>query len=113
MAKARVANVDRRDSSIGLTKRIPRGLRRAAPGDQDFLVSTRFHFRPNQMKLGPATVRVIIEVAVFVQTGKRGRIGHTFVEVADLLAAVHLTLLGCRGQDGRLAAQSSSGIVYQ
>src|SRR5450631_3708526 len=96
MAKARVANVDRRDSSIGLTKRIPRGLRRATPGDQDFLVSTRLHCGPNQMKLSPAAVWVLIEVAMFVQTGERGRIGHSFVEVADLLAAVHLTLLGCR-----------------
>ena len=38
VAQARVADVDRRDSRIGLAKRVPRGLRSAASGDQDFLV---------------------------------------------------------------------------
>ena len=41
------------------------------------------------MKLGSATVSVLVEVAVFVQARERGRIGHPFVEVADFLAAVH------------------------
>ena len=89
VAQARVADVDRRDSSIGLAKRVPRRLRRAAAGDQDFLVSARLLGGPNQMELGSATVRVLVEVAVLVQTGERGRIGHPFVEVADFLAPVH------------------------
>ena len=33
VAKARVAYVDRRDSSIGLAERVPRGLRRATASD--------------------------------------------------------------------------------
>ena len=89
VAQARVADVDRRDSRIGLAKRVPRGLRRAAAGNQDFLSSPRLLGRPHQMKLGPATVRVLVEV-VFVQARARGRIGHPFVEVADFLAAAHL-----------------------
>ena len=89
VAKARVADVDRRDSSIGLAERIPRGLRRAAASDQDFLVSSRLLGGPDQMELGSATVRVLVEVAMFVQTRERGRIGHPFVEVADFVAAVH------------------------
>ena len=36
VAKARLADVDRGDSSIRLAKRVPRGLRRAAASDQDF-----------------------------------------------------------------------------
>ena len=64
VTQARVADVDRRDSSIGLAERVPRGLRRATAGDQDFLVSSRLLGRPNQMKLCSATVRVLVEVAV-------------------------------------------------
>ena len=41
VAKARVAHVDRRNSSIGLAERVPRGLRRATASDQDLLVSAR------------------------------------------------------------------------
>jgi len=89
VAKARVADVDRRDSSIGLAERVPRGLRRAAAGDQDFLVSDRLPGGPRQMEFGSATVPVLVQVAVLVQTSKRGRIWHPFVEVADFLAAVH------------------------
>ena len=89
VAQARVADVDRRDSSIGLAKRVPRGLRRAAASDQDFLVCPRLPGRPHQMELGSATVLVFVEVAVFVQIGERGWIGHPFVEVADFVAAVH------------------------
>ena len=37
VAKARVADVDRRDSSIRLAERVPRGLRRATASDKDFL----------------------------------------------------------------------------
>jgi hypothetical protein len=36
VAKACVADVDRRDSSIRLAKRVPRGLRSAASSDKDF-----------------------------------------------------------------------------
>jgi hypothetical protein len=36
VAKACVADVDCRDSGVGLPKRVPRGLRRATAGDQDF-----------------------------------------------------------------------------
>ena len=36
VAKARVADVDRGDSSIRLAKRVPRGLRSAAASDKDF-----------------------------------------------------------------------------
>jgi hypothetical protein len=41
------------------------------------------------MELGSATVMVFVEVAVFVQIGKRGWIRHPFVEVADFVAAIH------------------------
>jgi len=37
------------------------------------------------MKEGPATVRVLVDVAVLVQTGERRRIGHPLVEIADLV----------------------------
>ena len=90
VTQARVADVDRRDSSIGLAERVPRGLRRATAGNQDFLVSSRLLGGPDQMELCSATVRVLVEVAVCVQTCERGWIGHPFVEVADFLAAVHL-----------------------
>ena len=42
------------------------------------------------MELGSATVRVLVEVAISVETRERGRIRHPFVEVADFLAAAHL-----------------------
>src|SRR5271166_640251 len=48
------------------------------------------------MKLGSATISVFVEIAVCVQIRERGRIGHPFVEFADLVDAVHLGLLGCR-----------------
>ena len=67
VAKACVAHVDRRDSSIRLAKRVPRGLRSAAASDKDFLVSPRLLGGPDQMELGSATVRVLVEVAVCVQ----------------------------------------------
>src|ERR1700752_103842 len=41
VAQARVADVDCCDSRIGLAKRVPRGLRSAASGNQDFLSSPR------------------------------------------------------------------------
>jgi hypothetical protein len=59
VAKARVADVDRRDSRVGLAERVPRGLRRATASDQDFMVSARLLGGPDQMELGPATVRVL------------------------------------------------------
>ena len=46
---------------------------------------------PNQMKLGSAPVSVLVQVAVFIQTRERGRIGHPFVEIADFLSTVHLS----------------------
>ena len=61
VAQAGLADVDRRDSGVGLAQRIPRRLRRAAAGDQDFLVCARLLGGPNQMELGPATVRIFIE----------------------------------------------------
>ena len=36
VAKACVADVDRRDSGVGFPERVPCGLRRATAGDQDF-----------------------------------------------------------------------------
>jgi hypothetical protein len=66
VTQARVADVDCRDSRIGLAKRVPRGLRSAASGNQDFLSSSRLLGRPHQMELGPATVRVLVAVAVAV-----------------------------------------------
>jgi hypothetical protein len=54
------------------------------------MVSARLLGGPDQMKLDPAAVRVLVEVAVCVQIRQRGRIRHPFVEVADFLAAVHL-----------------------
>jgi hypothetical protein len=90
VAQARVTDVDCGDSRIGLAKRVPRGLRGAASGNQDFLSSPRLLGRPHQMELGPATVWVLVVVAVYVQTCAWRRIGHPFVEVADFLAAAHL-----------------------
>ena len=90
VAKARVADVDRRDSSMGLAQRVPRGLRSAASSNKDIQVSPRSPGGPDQMELGSATVPVLVEVAVRVQIRERGGIGHPFVEVADFLAAVHL-----------------------
>ena len=89
VTEAHVADVDRHDSSIGLAKRVPRGLGCAASSDEDFLVCPQLLCGPHQMELGSATVRVLVEVAVCVEIRERGRIGHPFVEVADLLAAVH------------------------
>jgi hypothetical protein len=42
------------------------------------------------MELGSAALPVLVEITVVVQVGERGRIGHPFVEFADLLAAVHV-----------------------
>ena len=67
VAKARIAHVDRGHSSIGLAERVPPGLRRTAASDQDFLVSARLPGGPDQMELGSASVRVLVEVAVSVE----------------------------------------------
>jgi hypothetical protein len=67
VAQAGFADVDRHDSSLWLDLRVPRRLRRPAAGDQDFPVSPRPLGGPDQMKLGPATIRVLVEVAVCVR----------------------------------------------
>ena len=41
VTQARLADVDRRDSRLRLANRIPRRLRSATAGDQDFLSSPR------------------------------------------------------------------------
>ena len=85
VAQARVADVYRGDSGIGLAKRVPGRLRCAAAGDEDFLVSAQRLGRPHQMEQRPATVRILVQIAVFIQAGERCRIRHPFVEVADVL----------------------------
>ena len=56
------------------------------------------------MEFGSATVLVSIEVAVFIQIGERGWIGHPFVEVTDFLAAVHF---GAPSDVGRALTNAS------
>src|SRR5271163_4279447 len=89
VAQARVADVDRRNSRIGLAERIFRGLRSTAASDQDLLVFTWSLVGPYQVELGSATERILVQVDMLVQIGERRRIGHPLVKVADFLAAVH------------------------
>ena len=67
VAKAGAADVDRRDSGVGFPECVPRGLRRATAGDQDFEACPRLLSRPYQMGLGSASVRVLVEVAISVE----------------------------------------------
>ena len=62
VAKARLADVDRRDPALGFAKRISRRLRRAAAGDEDFQVSARAPRRPDQMKLARGGARISVEI---------------------------------------------------
>src|SRR5260370_13026894 len=112
VTQARFAYVDRGDPRVRLAERVPRGLRRATASDQDFLVSSRLLGGPDQMKLCSATVRVLVVVAVCVQTRAWGRIGHPLVEVADFLAAVHLgppRISGLSARPGRSTSSATRG----
>src|SRR5947209_14434284 len=61
------------------------------------------------MELGPATVRVLVVVAVCVQTRAWGRIGHPLVEVADFLAPVHLGPPRISGLSARSTSSATGG----
>ena len=62
VAQAGLADVDGRDSRLGLAQRMAGRLRRAAAGDQDLLVLPRLLGRPHPMEQRPAAGGIPIEV---------------------------------------------------
>jgi hypothetical protein len=94
MAQARLANIDCRDPSKRLAKRMPRRLRRAATGDQDFQACAELLGRPSQMEVRASALRLPVQIPV--QIGYRPRIRHPFIEITDFLAPAHFDFLRFR-----------------
>src|SRR5262249_15379045 len=82
--EARSADVNGSDAGVRLAKGVSCCLRRAATGDQYFLTCARLAGGPDEVELGSPPIRIAVKLSVFVQAGERGRVGHSFVEIAEL-----------------------------
>ena len=87
VAQAGFADVDGHDSCRRVPTRVSGRLRRATASDQDGLLVRQRPVGPHEMELRPAPAGV--QRAGLVEMRNRRRIGHPFVEVANLVTLAH------------------------
>src|SRR6266542_7108603 len=96
VAQAGLADVDACHAGIGLAQGVSGCLRSTATGNEDLQVFSKWLGGPYQMKLSSTTLRVFVQITVFIQTCEWRRIRHPFIKGLDLFGggAQRVGLLG-------------------
>src|SRR5262249_58105989 len=85
VAEACLADVDSCHMRVGLAHRVSGGLRGPAARDPNLPARPRLLCCPHEKRQRAAALRILIKLAMLVETAKRGRIGMTLVKYAHLV----------------------------